>query len=86
MNVGEILKAWLVEHGYDGLCGDECGCGIDDLMTCDLGNAECVPGYKRKCPVDKALRACHDPYADVIYTPTKPGTNPCDGCPAVDWC
>ncbi len=27
MNCMEIIKAYLKEHGYDGLAGDECGCG-----------------------------------------------------------
>jgi hypothetical protein len=83
MNVAEILKTWLIEHGYDGLCGDECGCGVDDLLPCDMG-AQCIPAYKRVCPTDKAARACHDSYADVVYTDTKPGPNPCDGCPACE--
>lgn len=35
ITVKEIVKAYLKEHGYDGLCGDECGCGIEDLAPCD---------------------------------------------------
>ena len=83
MNVTEILKGWLSEHGYDGLCGDECGCGIDDLFPCEMG-ALCIPAYKRVCPTDIAARACGESYADVIYTSMKPGMNSCAGCPMAE--
>jgi len=41
----EILKQWLVEHGWDGLSNpdDECGCGTDDFMPCDRGPRGCYP-------------------------------------------
>jgi hypothetical protein len=55
MTVREIIEAYLKEHGYDGLCDDECGCSIDDLMECCSGF--CEPGYKvpcdpKTCPAD----------------------------------
>ena len=48
-NVHKIVKAYLIEHGYDGLCDDECGCGVDDLMTCGNYSGCCVPGYRVPC-------------------------------------
>jgi len=49
MTVTEIVWDYLKSHGYDGLCGDECGCGLDDLMPCDR-HTDCVPGYiHRNC-------------------------------------
>ncbi len=83
MNVADILVEWLREHGYDGLYGDECGCGIDDLLPCDMG-AQCSPAYKRTCPTDITIRVCKDPCPDTIYTATKPSGNPCAGCPAAE--
>lgn len=49
--VREIMAAWLKEHGYDGLCNESCGCGVDDLMPCEEGGRDCVPAYavRRKC-------------------------------------
>ncbi len=45
MTVREIVRAYLVEHGYDGLAGEECGCWLVDLMPCcDGAMPECVPG------------------------------------------
>ena len=35
----DMVIKYLEENGYDGLCGDECGCEIDDLMPCE----QCYP-------------------------------------------
>lgn len=50
MTVKEIIKKYLEDNGFDGLCTDDCGCGIDDLFPCceDMC-ADCVPAYKCKC-------------------------------------
>ncbi len=34
MDLREIVKAGLEANGYDCLCGEGCGCDIDDLMPC----------------------------------------------------
>lgn len=49
MKVIDILKEYLQENGYDGLCNPEaeCGCLIDDLCPCNSYMLECVPGYKK---------------------------------------
>jgi hypothetical protein len=48
VNAKEILKGWLIEHGYDGLCFPEmeCGCFLCDLIPCGSDPSKCVPGYK----------------------------------------
>ena len=47
MNVKEIVKQYLTEHGYDGLAGINCewlfGCTIEDLMDCGCVNPDCTP-------------------------------------------
>lgn len=48
MNVKDIVRAYLKDNGYDGLCGDFCGCGIDDLM-CGCDPNFCEPAYFREC-------------------------------------
>ncbi len=46
---GHIIKAFLVNNGYDGLYNDDiCGCERDDLGPCDGIQVHCKPGYKRK--------------------------------------
>ena len=68
MNVREIVKQHLVEHGYDGLFNEECGCELTDLMPCDeLSVAKCEPGYKR----------CADPETgwDFVIGPEKEKAN-----------
>ena len=54
MNVMDILKDWLKEHGYDGIYneGDQCGCELDDLAPCV--ERCCEPGYKIPDPSGEA--------------------------------
>jgi hypothetical protein len=49
-NLHDIVKAWLTEHGYDGLYNSsiECGCPLDDLMPCDVPGVNCEAGYKQE--------------------------------------
>jgi len=44
----DIIRIFLSENGYDGLCnlGHECGCEIDDLVPCSSDFSFCRPGYK----------------------------------------
>jgi len=37
MDVIEIVKVWLKENSFDGLCNDNCGCGLTDFAPCDGG-------------------------------------------------
>lgn len=48
--VGDIVRDYLKDNGYDGLCGDECGCSIDNLFPCSGPFVYCRPAYKWVCP------------------------------------
>ena len=37
------IRRWLQKRGYDGLAGEDCGCGIDDLAACGESPDLCVP-------------------------------------------
>lgn len=67
MNVCEIMKKWLADNGYDGLCNNhDCGCTIEELMLCDSEGIEhCQPGYKSK-----------DESGDFIITTNNPERRP----------
>ena len=51
MNIREIVAEYLKAHKCDGLCGDECGCSLDDLMPCECPNMDhCVAAVKGEVP------------------------------------
>ncbi len=55
MTVKEIIKAHLVELGFDGLCNGfgGCACIIADLAPdCECLGANCIPGYRVDTPDD----------------------------------
>jgi len=45
-----IIIDYLKENGYDGLCGEDCGCGIDDPFVCGEINEDCNAAYEHKKP------------------------------------
>ena len=55
--VKEIVRQYLVRHGYDGLCADgyECGCDLKRLMHCAFNPRNCRPGYKTGDPSGQFL-------------------------------
>ena len=57
MKVKEIVKQWLTEKGYEGLCDEDCGCEIKDLMPCDAPRIDCIAGYKVPCPGEEDCEA-----------------------------
>ena len=54
MSASDILKDWLVTHGFDGLCSKDCSCGLDTFTPCSPhsqceGGSECFPAHKVFC-------------------------------------
>lgn len=54
MTVSDIIKKYLDDNNFDGLCDifNECGCGKDDLIPCDSGCEMCEPAYLINCEHD----------------------------------
>lgn len=51
--VTTIVSTYLRLGGFDGLCREECGCGIEDLAPCDMGHSwRCTPAYKWTCSAE----------------------------------
>lgn len=62
MTVKEIVKEYLEENGYDGLCTDNCGCHKDDLFSCGEGcGVDCEPGHKQNCGDCSSKEQCGGP-------------------------
>lgn len=58
MKALDIIKKYLVDNGYDGLCNGDCGCGLDDLSPCGCTvNNDCMPAYKFKTDCKNCYRA-----------------------------
>jgi hypothetical protein len=45
ITVKKIVYEYLLSHGYDGLCFDDCGCKLEDLMPGECPNHNCIPGH-----------------------------------------
>ena len=78
MTVKEIVKDYLRKNGFDGLCSENCGCGLDDFMPCDCETNNCQPAYKlichgsEKCPLHNRCEGGREGY--VCYSTEKPET------------
>jgi len=61
MNVKELVEEYLLNNGYDGLCCDDCGCHLGDLMPCEGDIVGCQPAYKKPCNCDDRCvdEKCH---------------------------
>ncbi len=54
MTVKEIVIEYLKANGYDGLCREECGCGLNDLCPCDDNPYfDCEPAYHHEATADR---------------------------------
>jgi len=51
MDVYSIVKKYLEDYGYDGLCDEmgECGCDLADLAPCGNMQAGCQAGRRKPC-------------------------------------
>jgi len=47
MNCLDIIRAYLRDHGYGGLCNSygECACSLKELRPCEQDCMECEPGH-----------------------------------------
>ncbi|MFW6121809.1 MAG: hypothetical protein ACOC80_13070 [Petrotogales bacterium] len=74
MTVKEIVKKYLKENGYDGLCNQDagCGCSIDEICPYEIGLL-CEPAYK--IPVEKltgeAREFAEAEELDFVYRPAE---------------
>ena len=69
MTVKELVKDYLEKNGYDGLCREGCGCGIDNLMPCSKYALKgvptcCAPAYKHLVK--------NGELTDIVYSTEKP--------------
>jgi hypothetical protein len=59
MDVRDIVRAHLLENGYDGLYIDwGCGCGLNDLMPCCVPCQSCKPAYFIDCKTCAKRETC----------------------------
>jgi hypothetical protein len=81
----EIIIKYLKENGFDGLAGDNCGCGIDELCPCDGNPMECSPAIKtrqdceeckEKCDASGESEFCYKEIGEPII----PKMSPCPNC------
>jgi hypothetical protein len=58
--VADYVADYLKQNGFDGLCdGDECGCGLEDLMPCgDKMVGDCEPAMRSDCKYCSEKEEC----------------------------
>ncbi len=67
-SLAQYVVEKLQADGFSGLCGDGCGCSLEDLMDCgEPSPSWCHPGYVHYC------REC--PHVDIE------GACPIEECP-----
>lgn len=49
-DVTAMVRAYLIQHGYDGLYTEDCGCHVDDLAPCGDMPPTCQAGYRMATP------------------------------------
>ncbi len=69
MTTKEIVIEYLKQNGFDGLCSDECGCSLDDLICCDEDFQGCEPAYASIC--DGKDSSCECETGETHYGPNK---------------
>ena len=72
MDIRDIIKKYLEDNGYDGLCGVECSCDSGDLAPCD-NPLECKPGWK--CPKPGPCSEWED--SDTYYCALRHSSDEC---------
>ena len=52
----ELVENYLVDHDFDGLYTEDCGCHVSELFPCDNLSWSCQAGYEQPCdcPADEA--------------------------------
>jgi len=72
MTVEDILKDWLKEHGFDGLCNPEerCDCGLDDFCPCGYPQ-DCVSAKKKIATAGDIDEYSEYKIGDEIFVTTK---------------
>lgn len=82
MNAREMLAAALKAAGADGLCTDDCGCHIRDLMPCGEYCGDCEPA--KAIPGNDAWRygISVDGETEIVMVPldAEPETAICCRC------
>ncbi len=74
MTCNDIIVQYLKYNGFDGLCGDECCCVIEDLSPFDCCDwKDCEPGYKIPCPGEG--KCDYDEYGCDYHMSTKKDNN-----------
>ena len=64
MTTREIIIEHLQSAGFDGLAGEDCGCGLDDLMPCGESFADCVPAHRWVCSPTCPMVSGHEAYCE----------------------
>lgn len=67
--VKAIVEEYLRANGYDGLCSEDCGCDVNDLMVAyDCPHENCEVAHKQICKDEES-----EWFGETTYVPVREG-------------
>ena len=84
-SIKDVILEYMKEHGYTGLVGDGCGCGIDNIGICENSISECEFGYACTPDCDRCECECESrgEEIDICYQTEKPRAASAESQPAI---
>jgi hypothetical protein len=79
MTVIEIVKNYIEENGFDGLCNEDCGCMLGDIPLCGDPFYDCIPAYFHDsldtCPNDCKMGCFNNGETERVFCAISNGLN-----------
>jgi hypothetical protein len=76
LTVADVLRDACERYGADGLCNEECGCGLDDFVPCGEAHPDCILAKRIPCPDPEC--GCREHYVPLAIPAPRPNKSTYD--------